>query len=127
MRYIGIDYGRKRVGVALSDESGTFALAHSVLKNDESLMKNLSKIIEEQKVEAIVMGDSKNYQGEENSIMKYVREFKKQIEETAKIPVYLEPEFLTSAEAERIQGKTDKLDASAAALILKSYLDKITK
>jgi len=40
------------------------------------------------------------------------------------LTVRLEPEFLTSAEAERVQGKNDKIDASAAALILKSYLDK---
>jgi putative Holliday junction resolvase len=123
MKYLGIDYGEKNVGIAVSDDSGKLAFAKTVLKNDKHLLKNILKICDEEKVGAIVMGDSFDFSGQPNNIMKGVLKFKKDLEKNDLI-VYLEPEFLTSAEAERIQGKNDKIDASAAALILKSYLDK---
>ena len=124
MRYLGIDYGSKRVGLAISDEAGEFAFAHSVLQNNVELLPEIKKIIAEKDVEVVVLGESKNYKGEENVIMKAIKEFKVELEKVTGLPVYLEPEFMTSAEAERIQGKNKMHDASAAALILKSYLDK---
>jgi putative Holliday junction resolvase len=125
MRYLGIDYGSKRVGVALSDEGNTFALPHSVIQNSEELVEDLRKIIHENKVGHIILGESKNFKGEDNKIMKDIRNFKEDLENTLNMPVIFEPEFLTSHEAEHIQGKNDMHDASAAALILKSYLERI--
>ena len=58
-----------------------------------------------------------------NEIMKKISPFVKDLEEKLGLPVHMHPEFLTSMEAERLQGKNDMHDASAAALILKSYLD----
>ena len=55
--------------------------------------------------------------------MKKIKTFKLQLEDLLKIPVRYEPEFMTSHQAEQFQGKHDMLDASAAALILQSYLD----
>ena len=55
--------------------------------------------------------------------MKDIVPFAKSLETELRIPVYMHPEFMTSQEAERIQGKNSMHDASAAALILKSYLD----
>ena len=123
MKYLGIDYGEKNVGIAVSDDSGSLAFAKTIFNNDKQLLENILKICDEEKVEVIVMGDSFDFSGQPNNIMKGVLKFKKDLEKNDLI-VYLEPEFLTSAEAERIQGKNDKIDASAAALILKSYLDK---
>ncbi len=127
MRYAGIDFGKKRVGVALSDEGGTFALPHAVILNNKKLLPTLGQIFTEQEVSAVILGESHNYKGEANAIMKDVLVFKKRIEQELNLPVYFEPEFLTSAEAERIQGNTGMLDASAAALILKSYLDRLDR
>ncbi|TSC67424.1 MAG: hypothetical protein CEO19_233 [Parcubacteria group bacterium Gr01-1014_73] len=56
--------------------------------------------------------------------MKNIREFKIRLEKETGLFVHFEPEFLTSAEAARLQGKNAKLDAAAAALILKSFLEK---
>ncbi len=124
MRHIGIDFGKKRVGVALSDEAGNFALPHSVLTNDARLIERLKLLCSEQGVGAIVMGESKNFQQQDNPIMKAALAFKTELEKATGLPVHLEPEFMTSAEAEHLQGKNAMLDASAAALILKSYLEK---
>ncbi len=123
MKYLGIDYGEKNVGIAVSDDDGNLAFAKTVLKNDKKLLENIVKIYKEENIEVVVLGESKNLDGEDNPIQKKILKFQKDLK-NIKIPVILEPEFLTSAEAERIQGKNDKIDASAAALILKSYLDK---
>ncbi len=121
---MGIDFGKKRVGVALSDEAGNFALPHSVLANDTQLVDRLKALCTEQKVSEIVMGESKNFQQQANPIMKAALLFKMELEKATGLSVHLEPEFMTSAEAEHLQGKNAMLDASAAALILKSFLDK---
>lgn len=123
MKYLGIDYGTKNVGIATSDDSGSLAFAKTVLENNKELLNNVLKICEEEKIEVVVLGESFNFSGQPNKVMGDILNFKKDLERNDLV-VHLEPEFFTSAEAERIQGKSDKIDASAAALILKSYLDK---
>lgn len=71
----------------------------------------------------VVMGESRDYQGQINTIMWQIEGFKKQLE-TIGFKVEYEPEFMTSVQAGRITGENDMLDASAAAIILQSYLDK---
>ncbi len=124
MRFLGIDYGSKRVGLAISDPSKTIAVPHSVLKNDSTLLSQIKDICKNESIETIVVGESKNYDFKDNFIMKEIRPFVESLKNGLGIPVYLHPEFLTSREAEHIQGSGDMLDASAAALILKSYLEK---
>jgi putative holliday junction resolvase len=124
MKYLGIDFGGKRVGVAVSDDSGKLAFPHSIAQNGENLLEEIEKIIKEEKIGAVVMGESKNFEGEPNKIMEEIEKFKKILEEKLKIKVYLEPEFLTSAQAKQITGENIMHDASAAAIILQSFLDK---
>lgn len=124
MRYLGIDFGKKRVGLALSDESGTLAFPHSVLPNNKKLVAEVVRIAREQKVQAIIVGESKNLDGKDNKIMKDIEPFAEALHKETKLTVHLEPEFWSSVQAERWQGKTYKLDASAAAIILQSYLDR---
>ncbi len=124
MRYMGIDYGSKRVGIAISDETGSFALPHTVLKNTSKLIEELNTIMCDKDISVIILGESKNFKGEDNVIMKDIKVFKDKIENTLGKQVVYEPEFMTSQEAELIQGKGEMHDASAAALILKSYLSR---
>lgn len=124
MRFLGIDYGTKRVGLALSDEEGTMAFPKRVVPNSARLVREIEDIIKKERVEAIVVGESKNYKGEDNKIMDEVRAFVETMKRQTALPVYFEPEFLTSAEAAHVQPELAKLDASAAAIILQSYLDK---
>ena len=145
MRYMGIDYGSKRVGVAVSDEAGEFALPLAVLPNDKRLLPEIKKVIAEKKVSAIVLGESKNFKGEDNVIMSAIRKFKEMLEKEIGVPVFLEPEFMTSSGAHRMNEldteqsrksgirlrrpvtRNDMLDASAAAIILQAFLDKNAK
>ena len=123
-RLLGIDYGMKRVGVALSDESGIMAFPKAVIPNDRYLFTEIKNICEANHVTAIVMGESKDFDMKENKIMKRIHAFKSELERDLGLPVYLEPEFMTTTEAQHLQGKTSFNDASAAALILKSYIEK---
>lgn len=123
MRYLGIDYGSKRVGLALSDEGGKFAMPHSVIPNDHKLVEKIVTICKGG-VEGIVLGESVNDKNENNKIMELITPFKKELEGTTRLPVIFEKEYMSSQHAEFFQGKHDMLDASAAALILQRFLDK---
>jgi putative holliday junction resolvase len=123
MRLIGIDYGEKRIGIASTDESGEFAIPRTVLTNDINLFPEIEKIAERDGVKKIVLGESKKLDGSDNLITKEIKKFKKNLEDRG-FEVIMHPEMFTSMEAERIQGKGEMLDASAASLILKSYIDK---
>lgn len=123
MKLLGIDYGSKRVGIAFSDEKGEFAIPFSVLNFSKNILNEVIDLAKEKEIKEIVMGESKNYKGEANTILKDSLNFKSELEKQGYI-VHLEPEFMTSANAERFQGKNDLIDASAAALILQSFLDK---
>ncbi len=124
MRILGIDYGTKRVGVALSDEGKQFAMPYQVLQNNDSLMQELAHIVSKETVERVVIGESRDLMGVKNPVQGDIQIFSEKVTEDLKLPVVFEPEFFTSAQAVRQQGTHDKLDASAAALILQSYLDK---
>jgi len=123
MRIIGIDYGSKNIGIALSDERGEFAFAQSVLPNNDKTKGRILEIVKESGAKEIVMGESKNFKGEENEIMAAANDFAKSLA-AAGFAIHLEPEYLTSHQAQHIQGVNKMLDASAAAIILQSFLDK---
>ena len=119
---MGIDYGLKRVGVASTDETGTFALPRSVLSNSIDLVERVVKLAREWQIDTIVVGESKDLSGTDNPIQEDVDYFVRDLKEKGE-KVVLHTEVYTSAEAARIQGETTMHDASAAALILKSYID----
>ncbi|MEK7207919.1 MAG: RuvX/YqgF family protein, partial [Patescibacteria group bacterium] len=109
---------------ALSDEEGRLAFPYTVLKNDKTLLPEMERIVKEQKVKLIVLGESKDFNGKDNPIAEKIAEFKSALEKATRKKVEYEPEFLTSVQAARFQGKVEKLDASAAAIILQSFLDR---
>lgn len=124
MRYLGIDYGSKKIGLALSDESGTMAFPHSVVPNDAGFQNTLETLITTEQVGAVVIGHSHNRDGSDNAIQEAINALITDLTLTFGIPVHLESEVYTTKEAERLQGKHDQIDASAAAIILNSYLMK---
>tara|TARA_B100000745_G_C20119591_1_gene383313 strand:- start:1 stop:384 length:384 start_codon:yes stop_codon:yes gene_type:complete len=124
MRLMGIDYGSKRVGVSVSDESGQMAFPEVVLSNDSDLLKNLVALIEDKGVEEVVVGHSLNRDGSENKIHSEVEELMEDLTLELGLPIHLEPEQYSTKEAEQIQGRNDMVDASAATIILNSYITK---
>ncbi|MFA6430462.1 MAG: Holliday junction resolvase RuvX [Candidatus Paceibacterota bacterium] len=124
MKYLGIDYGEKRVGIALSDIEGKMAFPKAVFENNAELIAKIVTYCTENTVEAIVIGESKDYKGEDNKINPKIISFKRDLASAIKIPISLEPEFMSSMQVEKTFGKTDMLDASAASIILQTFLDK---
>lgn len=121
---MGIDYGTKKVGVALSDDKGMMAFPHGVLKNDETLLKSIVALIEEREVGEIVIGHSLGRDGEPNKVHAAVEELVTDLTLQTGLPVHLEPEQYTTQEAIRFQGRNADTDASAAAIILNSFITR---
>ncbi len=122
--------GTKRIGLALSNIERDFAFPLSVLevKNISETLPSvafqIAAIARENAAKEVVIGESKNFAGKENPIMQHVHALKPLLEAES-LTVMMEPEFLTSEQAQRHQGKNDLIDASAATIILQSYLDRI--
>jgi putative holliday junction resolvase len=123
MRILGIDYGTKRIGIAVSNPEGTFAFPLEVVPYSKDVAQEIVAVAQKNDATEVVMGESKDYKGVANPSL-HGAAILKEVLEKAGLTVYWEPEFMTSVQAERFQGKTDLSDASAAALILQSYLDK---
>ena len=125
MKRMGFDFGSKKIGIALSDDSGVMAFPHAVVPNDEKFFSYLEALVNERKVKEIIIGHSLNNQGAPNQIHTAVEALLLDITLHLGIPVHLEPEQYSSKQAAQVQGKSGLLDASAAALILDSYLTKL--
>lgn len=133
MRYLGIDYGTKKVGLALSDEAGTMGFPHEVVAMTATLVDELAKLIAERDVRAVVIGESHDLLGAPNPVAEAAHALGDALAARTGVPVAYESEVFTSAEARRAPEKEKKtrapkrhapVDASAAALILTSYLSK---
>jgi putative Holliday junction resolvase len=123
MRILGVDYGTKRIGVAMTDEGAQMAFPKLVLQNDAKVIENFKKIISDNEIKTVVLGESKNFKMVDNEIMKEILDFRDVLEKELNVDVVMYSEIYSSAQAEFFQGKTDLLDASAAAIILQSYLE----
>lgn len=136
MRYLGIDYGAKRVGIAISDDSSSLAFPYRIIPNNMELVDTIHNICGTEDIGALVLGESHDLSGQPNKIMGSIEEFKRNIEAELDLPVYFQKEFMTTVEARGragkevnnakkiTKGKQSQSDSSAAALILQRFLDK---
>jgi len=123
MRYLGIDYGTKKIGLALSDEGGEFAFPHSVVSYDRDFFRVLGRVCTDHAVKAIVLGHSLTASGAENEIVEETNRFAEKLHTVLALPVHRQNEFFSSVEAHRYQTKKGDRDDSAAAIILQRFLD----
>ena len=139
MRVLGIDYGARRIGLALSDATATLASPWRLVQRPPSEAETLRLMIKEiatlaaddDGLEAVVIGWPRRLDGTPTDQTKYVEAFARGIEAQIKMPVVLQDERLSSHEAEsRLAARESdwrkrkaKLDAAAAAIILQDYLD----
>lgn len=133
MRYLGLDYGTKTVGLAVSDRTGFLASSYGVIRYSETseIFKELEKVIKDEEIEAFVLGYPKNMN---NTCGKRVEEtliLKEELEKKFNLPVFLMDERLSTTEAEKVLllGDTSRkkrkkvIDSVAATIILQTYLD----
>lgn len=125
MRYLGIDYGTRKIGLAVSDENGDFAYPHSVIVNDKNSVQGIVQICQKEGIGKIIIGESLDLKGQPNPIMEEIKSFAAKLSEESRLPEEWEKEFYTTQEADRLMGRNEETDARAAALILKSYLERI--
>ena len=136
---LGIDYGARRIGLALSDATATLASPWRLVQRPPSEAETLRLMIkeitalaaEDDGLQAVVIGWPRRLDGSPTDQTRYVEAFKRAIETQIAIPVVLQDERLSSHEAEsRLalresdwRQRKQKLDAAAAAVILQDYLD----
>ncbi len=130
-RILGIDYGRVRIGVSLSDETHFLASSLCCLKNNKDFFPNLRNAVQSHLIDAVVLGLPLSMNGEDTSMTIEVRQFSDQLKKEFVFPVILWDERMTTAQVERLlrdggvkrKKRSQLTDVLAASLILQSYLD----
>lgn len=142
MKYLGIDYGTKKIGLAISDQNGKIAFPKSVIPNSKNVVQDILDIISCEGVESIVVGKSLDPWGSENLVQRKIDSFTKELSShldgieiieqdergsslAATAHLYgkgnIANKKWTSRDNEK---KRQDEDAGAAAIILQRYLDK---
>lgn len=125
MKYLGIDYGEAKVGLAIGDDESRLALPYKIIKNSglNKLFNDLSDIIKTEKIEAVVVGLPFNVSAQDTKQTKRTREFAVALKNFfPELTIDFHDERFSSREAQKLQpGKND--DDIASMLILQNYLD----
>ncbi len=132
-RILAIDYGKKRIGLAVSDPLNMFAIPHSTILNNPQTTTELKKVIREKSITEIILGNPIKESGEDSAISKEIREFKAKLEKEVQIEIELVDERYSSDIAykriiETVPSKKKRrnkelIDKNAAAVILEDYLN----
>ncbi len=128
MRSLGIDYGRRRIGLALSDPTMFISSPLDIIEN-KGIKKTVARIMDivvKNDVGLIVMGLPFSVDGSENEMCREVRTFAEALQNNG-LPIEFIDERYTSFEAEQLIGdnrRKDLIDKVAASIILQMYLDK---
>lgn len=126
MKYLGIDYGEKRIGIAVSDDSGMIAFPYATIENTASTLSEIKKICDIEKPVAIIIG-MPILIGEVSPLMRAIQMFGDTLARFTDIPVAYENELFTTKMATQSGAKKDTVDQSSAALILQSWIDRNRK
>jgi putative Holliday junction resolvase len=139
VRALGVDYGERRIGLALSDATGLLASPWKTVANDRDLAGAARRLAEEARqlrdepdgLGVIVIGLPRRLSGDANDQTARVQQFAAMLETAIDLPVHLQDERLTSHAADELLGRRERdwkkrkaqLDAVAASIILQDYLD----
>ena len=129
MKYLAIDFGEKRTGIAVSDCGGVMAFARTTIHKTtkDKFWSDLLRIIADEAAEAIVVGMPKTADGQDTMIIRQIRNFIASLQRRCALPVYTMDETLSSFDAELKLREAAKnrsgLDGVAAASILESFLN----
>lgn len=129
---LGLDYGERRIGAAVSDESGTLATAVGTHRTpaDGPFLVWLQRLIAARGVTGLVVGLPLGEAGEETPLATKAREFARKLAAATGLPVALEDERYSSREAAAVlraagrRRRKEEVDALAAEIILQQYLDR---
>ena len=123
MRYLGIDYGTKRIGFAVGDDDRMIAFPRDVMQGKKAALDYVDKMIDREGVQKVVMGIPVRHGGEEGDLARDIRAFTKEVAEKFGIDVVFQNEIFSTKAIQQGTVARSKTDAASAALILQSYLD----
>jgi putative Holliday junction resolvase len=126
VKILGIDYGTKRIGLAISDETETLARELTVL-SPKQFWQEIKTIIDDEGVGRIVIGLPLNMSGNMTDKSREVQDFMDQLQQQITIPIELMDERLSSVMASHLPGGNKDIDSLAAQIILQNYLDKMKR
>lgn len=137
MKYLGIDFGTKRIGVAISDEGGALAFPRAVWENNETFFERLQEIVKKEGIGKIVVGIPRALSGKETAMTEQVKKFIEELKQKICSPaltqrgeparqgfIVVEEDEVFSTKIAKENAREDMRDASAAALILQQYLNR---
>ena len=134
VRILGVDWGRARIGLAVSDELGLTAQSLGTFSpaGESQALDTVAGYLTDLGIEAIVVGLPRKMDGSDGSSAEAVRGFARRLEERSRLPVHLWDERFTSLAAERVlieagvrrRARRGAVDRVAAALILQGFLDR---
>lgn len=131
MKYLAVDYGNKRTGLAVCDRNETMASPLSVIHKPSRVIQAIVEVVAEERIEGIVIGLPLNMDDSEGFQAKQVREFGRMLSKKVEVPIFFHDERLSSFSAsEKLSAmsltrsrKKKRLDAVAAAEILEGFLE----
>lgn len=127
MRILGIDYGTKRIGFAVGDTDQKIAFPRSIVEGRAKALDYVDRMIDHEGVKKVVIGIPIRHSGEEGELAGDIRAFAQEVTEKLGVEVEFQNEILSTKVIQPGTVSKEKTDASSAALILQSYLDRITK
>lgn len=132
-RILGIDYGAKRIGIAITDPLKMFSYPLTTLSNDKNLWKNINKIFDEYEVEMIILGYPLKEDGTKSQSTHMVEEFKIELQKKISAPIILFDErysseiakqnIIASVPSKKKRRNKGLIDKNAASVILQDYLE----
>ena len=123
MKILGIDYGEKRIGLAIGDETQTFARELTILSPKE-FWEQIQSLINEHHISQIALGWPLNMSGNMTEKTNEVKAFQERLEKFVEIKIDITDERLSSQMVGNLPGGDRKIDSLAAQIILQNYLDK---
>jgi len=127
MKYLALDYGSAKIGVAIGDSETRIASPFIILKNDKNFLSNLKKIIKTEEIDELVVGLPQGLQSQESKQYQHVNYFVKLLKSELDKKIIVQDEKLTSKQAQTLlKGAKHKSgdDDVAAMLILQGFLDQ---
>lgn len=130
MRFLALDYGQKRIGVALSDPLGITAQPQDFLPAGDKIFEHIAKLVQEKDVGEIVIGHPKKLSGEIGAMAKEVEAFTQKLKTFVSVSIYLWDERFSSTQTEAVlieaqvrrEKRKELRDSIAAAIILQSFM-----
>jgi len=131
-RILGLDFGEKRIGLSISNQTGKLALPYGVITNstERQSIREIKKICQKEKIKELVIGLPITLKGKEGREVEKVRQFAQKLKEATQLSIIFEDERFSSKQAEKVlkergaKGRKGKIDTLSAVLILNQYLEK---